>query len=100
MRKIVLLPIAVRDLEDIVDYLGQFYESVAIEQYDRIIEKINELAEFPEMYGIFGDGSFLHVYRRMPVNKYLVFHVVRDEIIEIHRILHGSRDVHQYLDQI
>lgn len=40
MRKIVMLSIAVKDLEDIVDYLAQFYETTAMQQYDRIIEKI------------------------------------------------------------
>lgn len=27
MRKIVFLPVAARDLEDVVDYLAQFYDS-------------------------------------------------------------------------
>lgn len=45
MCKIVFLPIAVKDLEDVVDYLAQFYESTAVQQYNRIVEKIHELAE-------------------------------------------------------
>ncbi len=94
-----MLPIAVKDLEDIVDYLVQFYESTAVQQYDRIVEKIRELAEFPEMYEVYHGGQFRQVYRRMPVDKYLVFYVVHDEVIEIHRILHGSHDIHRYLDQ-
>lgn len=100
MRKIVMLPIAVKDLEGIVDYLDQFYESTAVDQYDRIVGKIQELAEFPEMYEVYGDGRFHQVYRRMPVDKYLVFYVVTDDEIEIHRILHESRDIHRYLDQL
>ena len=99
MRKIVMLPIAAKDLEDIVDYLVQFYESTAVQQYDRLGEKIHELAEFPEMYEVYPGGQFRQVYRRMPVDKYLVFYVVRDDMIEIHRILHGSRDIHRYLEQ-
>lgn len=99
MRKIVMLPIAMKDLEDIVDYLAQFYESTAVQQYDRIVEKIRELAEFPEMYEVYHGGQFHQAYRRMPADKYLIFYVVRAEAIEIHRILHGSRDIHRYLDQ-
>ncbi|MCL1631591.1 type II toxin-antitoxin system RelE/ParE family toxin [Sporolactobacillus sp. CPB3-1] len=59
MYKIVMLPIVVRDLEGIVDYLMQYYESTAVQQYDRIIEKIHELAEFPEMYESIPAGSFI-----------------------------------------
>lgn len=99
MRKIVMLPLAVKDLEDIVDYLAQFYESTAVQQYDRIVEKIQQLAEFPEMYEVYPGGQFHQFYRRMPVDKYLVFYVVRDDVLEIHRILHGSRDIHRYLDR-
>lgn len=100
MRKIVFLPIAVKDLEDVVDYLARFYESTAVRQYDRIVEKINELAAFPEMYEVFHGGPLRQVYRRMPVEPYLVFYVVCDDVIEIHRILHESRDIHQYATPI
>lgn len=99
MRKIVMLPIAAKDLEDIVNYLAQFYESTAVQQYDRIVGKIQELAEFPEMCEVYPGGQFHQIYRRMPVDNYLVFYVVRDDVVEIHRILHGSRDIHRYLDQ-
>lgn len=43
IHRIVMLPRAVQDLEDIVDYLSQFYTSTAIKQYDRNIEKINDI---------------------------------------------------------
>lgn len=41
-----------------MDYLAQFYESTAVQQYDRIVEKIQELAEFPEMYEVYPGGQF------------------------------------------
>lgn len=47
MHKIVMLPRAARDLDDVVEYLSQFYASTAIKQYDRIISKIQELSQFP-----------------------------------------------------
>lgn len=39
--KIKMLPAAKVDLGDMIDYLSQFYSSIALKQYDRIIEKIN-----------------------------------------------------------
>ena len=98
MHRIVMLPLAVQDLEDITDYLSQFYASTAIKQYDRIIEKINDIPPFPNKYEEHGKGHYHNNYRRMVVDDYLVFYVVLDDVIEIHRILHGKRDIGRYLD--
>lgn len=98
MRKVVMLPVAAQDLADIVEYLAQFYESTALRQYDRIVEKIKELPRFPEKYEAYSAGQYRLAYRRMPVDSYLVFYVVLEDTIEIHRILHGSRDIKRHLD--
>lgn len=98
MRRIVMLPRAAQDLEDVVDYLSQFYASTAIKQYDRIVSKIQELPRFLEMCEEYGAGHYHFAYRRMVVNDYLVFYVVLDDAIEIHRILHGKKDIGRYLD--
>lgn len=98
MYRIVMLPLAVQDLEDITDYLSQFYASTAIKQYDRIIEKINDIPPFPNKYEEYGKGQYHNAYHRMVVDDYLVFYVVLDDVIEIHRILHGKRDIGRYLD--
>lgn len=100
MRKIIMLPRAAQDLEDVVDYLSQFYASTAIKQYDRIVScsKIQELPHFPHKYEEYGAGHYRFAYRRMVVDDYLVFYAVLDDAIEIHRILHGKRDIGRYLD--
>lgn len=93
MHKILILPIAEQDLENIIDYLAQFYEETALDQYDRIIKKIFELRDFPELYEVYSCNSGTMEYRRIVIDKYLVFYVIKNETIEIHRILHGSRDL-------
>lgn len=60
MRKVVMLPAAAQDLADIVEYLAQFYESIALRQYDRMVEKINELPKFPEKYEAYSAGKFFN----------------------------------------
>ncbi|MFZ3101150.1 MAG: type II toxin-antitoxin system RelE/ParE family toxin [Desulfitobacteriaceae bacterium] len=98
MRRIVMLPRAAQDLEDVVDYLSQFYATTALKQYDRIVSKIQELPHFPLKYEEYGAGHYRFSYRRMIVYDYLVFYAVLDDTIEIHRILHGKRDIGRYLD--
>ncbi|MCL5982405.1 MAG: type II toxin-antitoxin system RelE/ParE family toxin [Firmicutes bacterium] len=100
MRKVVMLPVAEQDLAAIVEYLAQFYESTALRQYDRIVKKIKGLPLFPEKYEIYSAGQYRSAYRRMPVDSYLVFYVVLENTIEIHRILHGRRDINCHLDFI
>ncbi|MDD4169964.1 MAG: type II toxin-antitoxin system RelE/ParE family toxin [Desulfotomaculaceae bacterium] len=67
-------------------------------QYDCIAEKIKELPRFPEKYEAYSTGQYRLAYRRMPVDSYLVFYVVLENTIEIHRVLHGSRDIRRCLD--
>lgn len=98
MRRIVMLPRAAQDLEDVVNYLSQFHANTAIKQYDRIVSKIQELPRYPEMYEEYGTGRYRFAYRRMVVDDYLVFYAVLDDAIEIHRILHRKRDIGRYLE--
>lgn len=98
MRRIVILPRAAQDLEDVVDYLSQFYTNTAVKQYDRIVSKIKELPHFPHKYEEYRAGHYRFSYRRMVVDDYLVFYVVLDDTIEIHSIQHGKRDIGKYLD--
>jgi len=93
-----MLPIAAQDLDNIVEYLSQFYESWALDQYDRIVNKIRALPHFPEMCEAYEPGKYHYRYRRLTVDDYLVFYVVLDDSIEIHRILHGSRDIKLHLN--
>lgn len=99
MGRIVMLPRAAQDLEEIVDYLSDFYISTALDQYDRLISKINEILFFPLMYPEYKSGRFKFAYRRMIVDEYQIFYVISDDEIVIHRILHEKRNITQYFEQ-
>jgi plasmid stabilization system protein ParE len=77
----------------LIDYLSQFHPNTAIKQYDRIIEKINALKGFPFMYEEYPIDIMGFRYRRMVVDKYLVFYVVLENTIEIHRIINSRMDI-------
>jgi len=91
------LPVAEQDLYDVAEYLSQFYADT-FKRFMATLEKsICSLADTPLMYEEYHDDPF---YRRMVVGDYLVFYHVDEakHIVEIHRVLHGSRDVRQYID--
>jgi len=90
--KIKLLTIAKSDLEEIINNLSKFSENVALKQYDRIISKINILKQFPEMCEEYEKSIIGYRYRKMIIDNYLVFYIIVDDIVEIHRIINSRID--------
>jgi len=86
------LPIAQQDLEEIFLYIQKDNINAAASFIDEIDQKISQLAQFPYMGAIPKDDRLEKIgYRVLVMEQYLIFYVVKDLIIEIRRILHGSR---------
>ncbi len=90
--KVFYLPIAERDLSDILEYVSRDRPSAASGLLDAIDEAISRLEEFP-FSGVVPADAYLQRlgYRVSVVDKILVFYVVKNKIVEIRRILHGAR---------
>jgi plasmid stabilization system protein ParE len=83
---------AENDLDEIIDYLTGFSEQTALKYYDLLIEKIGTLTSMPERYPLVRDVQLrLRGYRWLKVNNYIVFYIVNESTIEIHRILFARR---------
>ena len=90
--KIKIFPAAKRDLEDIVDYLNTLSPQSALQQYDHIVEKIASLETMPERCPIPKNPQLkLQGYRMLIVDNYLVFFVIKKDIVQIRRIVFGMR---------
>ena len=91
--EIIMLPPAEDDLAEIVTYLNTLSREVALQYYDAIISEIETLSTMPIRCPTCRD-AFLAAkgYRVLIVEKYLVFYMVCDKTVEIHRILYGSRN--------
>ena len=93
---VVFLPEAKTDSEEILQYLSKFHISTAKNFFALLKERINSLKSNP-----FVAQSYLErpSYRRLIVGDYLVFYKVAEDkkLVEIHRILHGSRDIKRYI---
>ena len=94
--KIKYLIIARDDLKGVRSYLSRFYPSTASNFMKDLREQVNLLKDTPLMCEEYHDDPY---YRRMVAGDYLVFYHVDDgnRIVEIHRVLHGSRDIKQYI---
>jgi addiction module RelE/StbE family toxin len=90
--RIEYLPIAEKDLSEIIEYITLDSPQSALKLLEEIDESISKLEGFPFM-GINPRDTRLQRlnYRILVVSSYLVFYVVKDEYVEIRRILHGKR---------
>ena len=91
------LPIAVDDLLSIYDWIADNSPARAVSFAEKLDKRINSLTTHPYL-GRVPKHEKLQAsgYRVLIIESYLVFYIVRGQIIEIHRVVHGSR----HLDDI
>lgn len=90
--KIEYLPIAEKDLTEIIGYIQLDSPQSALSLLDEFDDKITLLEDFPYLGVVPKDARLQYLnYRILVVSSYLVFYVVKSEFIEIRRILHGKR---------
>lgn len=86
------LPIAEKDLTEILEYIQIDNPIAALKLLDEIDKAISKLAYFPYMGHVPKDHRLIQLnYRMLIVENYLVFYAVLDNVVEIRRILHGRR---------
>lgn len=91
--KIRIYSHAKMDLKDIVNYLNTLSPQAALRYYDKIVEKVSSLAEMPERCPFARDIALkAKGYRYLIVENYLVFFVIKDDIVQIRRIVYGKRN--------
>ena len=90
--KIKYLPIAQQDLIEIFDYIKEDNPSAAKSFINKIDKSISKLEAFPQI-GVVPKDDRLEMlgYRMLVIDNYLVFYVIKENMIEIRRIIHGSR---------
>ena len=88
------LPVAQDDLRSILDFIAQFNPSRSTSFIEELNTKIGLLEEQP-LLGRTPRNPILRElgYRVLILDAYLVFYVIRGNTIEIHRVVHGSRNL-------
>ena len=90
--KVKIYPAAQMDLNDIVSYLNTLSPQAAIRYYDLLVEKIGSLVEMPERCPFVRNIALkAKGYRYLIVENYLVFFVVKGDMVQIRRILYNKR---------
>ncbi len=92
------LPVAVEDLIPIFDWIANDNPGNAAAFVEKIDHRIGNLKTHPFLGHIPRDDKLKYSgYRILVIESYLVFYIIRGKTVEIHRIVHGSRDLDDIL---
>ncbi|MDP1677294.1 MAG: type II toxin-antitoxin system RelE/ParE family toxin [Bacteroidota bacterium] len=88
------LPIAQEDLTNILDWIVKDSPTRAISFVDKIDKRIGALAQSPLLGRIPRHPKLREYgYRVLILDSYLVFYMLHDKVIQIHRIVHASQNI-------
>jgi toxin ParE1/3/4 len=97
MLNLLLAPAAEKDLEEIYDFTIRSWGSQQAEKYqDQLFLGMKQLLKNPKLgktYPYYAGNS----YRKLHINKHLIFYFTDSENCTIVRILHDAVDVERHL---
>ncbi len=100
MFKVKYLPIAEQDLTEIIEYLVKENDSpkVANDFLDQFDQAMKRLGCFPQSGARYLSSFELKLdYRFIRVRHYLVIYVLKEEVVEIQRIIYEKRNLYDLL---
>lgn len=102
MHKLRYLPLAQKDLRDIISYIADSLKApkAAMDLVDALDHSISRLAQLPYSCRVYQPIEPLEAeYRILPVKNYLVFYVASEHDVEIHRIIYAKMDITKIIRQ-
>jgi len=88
------LPIAHDDLNNIFDGIAKDRPARTLTFVDKIDKRIGALSPSPHLGRVPQNAKLREYgYRVLILDLYLVFYVIHDRIIRIHRVVHASRNL-------
>ncbi|HAX53743.1 MAG TPA: addiction module toxin RelE [Lachnospiraceae bacterium] len=91
---------ALQDMENLYNHIALklFAPENAIGQYNRIADEILKLDSFPERFEIIDvDLGCARELRRMPVDNYSVFYVIKGDSVIVTDVLYSASDISKRL---
>ena len=88
------LPVAVDDLISIFDWIANDSPANAAAFIEKLDQHIGSLSAHPFLGRTPKDDKLKSAgYRVLVIESYLTFYMVRGKTVEIHRVIHGSRNL-------
>ena len=95
---VVITASALKDMEDLYNYIAYelYSPDSAKKLYFKIANAIQSLELFAERYRVFSNEDGYST-RRMLVDNYSVFYIIKDASVIIISVLYSSRDLNEIL---
>ena len=97
MKRFILAPEAVQDLDGIWEYIADDSPDAADRFIAKLHRAIRKLAETPRMGHTRQDLAGLRAILFWPVGEYLILYRVSKRHIEVVAVVHGRRDIPVFL---
>ena len=92
------LPVAVDDLVSIFDWIANGSPANAAAFIEKLDQRIANLETHPFLGHIPHDEKLKNSgYRILIIESYLVFYMIRGKTVQIHRVVHGSRNLNDII---
>ena len=96
--EVVITPSAQKDLNEIKSYFTNVLKISSISIFEKFLEQVRILKAHPFTYSVHQDPLLKLIgYRVIPIDNYLMFYVIKGEIVQIHRVLYAKRNYLQLL---
>lgn len=96
MYKLNYLPLARQDVFEIVLYISDHLKDAkaATGLVDALDKSIARLQQFPFSCKVYQTSiPFVEEYRSLIVKNYMVFYVIKEDIVEIHRVIYSKMNI-------
>lgn len=93
---------ALRDMEQLYNHIAYSLQAPenATGQYNRIAEEILKLNTLPERFRMMdSEPEHANGIRRMPVDNYSVFYVIKENRVIVTNVLYSSSDIERRLNK-
>ena len=89
----VITPSAQKDLNEIKSYFTNVLKTSSNSVFEKFLEQVRILKTHPFTYSVHQDPLLKLIgYRVIPIDNYLMFYVVKGNVVQIHRILYAKRN--------
>ena len=92
---VLIYPKAENDLSEIKTYFEEVLKTTSISLFEKFFKEIDNLEDNPYAYPLLKDPHLNHLgYRIIPIDNFIVFFIIKDKEVQIHRFLYGRRNYH------
>lgn len=96
--KLRYLPVAVDDLISIFDWISNDNPDMAVSFIEKLDQSLWNLQNHPFLGRVPRDDKLKNSgYRVLVFESYLVFYLIRGKVVEVQRVIHGSRKLDHIL---